>query len=345
MDATFTEEQEMLAETAQRLAQSLGPGSVPDLESRQGSPGAPDIVATGLLGLSVAAESGGSGATAVEVAIVAEAFGRHLVPDPYVGPVLALELLATAGESKWVEAVLAGDVAITVGLDPTLGSCTVGSGDVVAWDGEGALQSVTTVAHGTDWQPALVSLDGAETVHSADLTRQLSRVPGGSAATYAGRRVPSSLLVRWEAFSLSVLCADMVGVMEGALAMAVEHAKNRVQFGQPIGTFQAIQHLCAEQLVSLEAARSATYYSAWAVDGLPLDGAITAARTAKAYVSRASRTVTESVLQVHGGIGQTWESLAHVYLRRALLDRVTLGDEATQAQRLATALSGVGPIR
>ena len=143
---------------------------------------------------------------------------------------------------------------------------------------------------------------------------------------------------RWHAFALSVLCADMVGVMAGGLEMAVAYASERVQFGRRIGSFQSIQHLCAEQLVSVEAARSATYHAAWAVDGLPAPDALLAARVAKAYVSREAPLVAEAVLQVHGGIGHTWESLAHVFLRRALLDRAMLGDQSVHLSAIAAHL-------
>jgi alkylation response protein AidB-like acyl-CoA dehydrogenase len=147
-------------------------------------------------------------------------------------------------------------------------------------------------------------------------------------------------LQRWQAFALSVLCADMVGAMAGGLQMAVAYASQRVQFGRPIGSFQSIQHLCAEQLVSVEAARSATYHAAWAVDGLPASEALLAARIAKAYVSREAPLVAEAVLQVHGGIGHTWESLAHVFLRRALLDRAMLGDQSVHLSAIAAHLDG-----
>jgi alkylation response protein AidB-like acyl-CoA dehydrogenase len=126
--------------------------------------------------------------------------------------------------------------------------------------------------------------------------------------------------------------------MHGALDLAVAHAQDRMQFGRPIGSFQALQHLMAEQLVSVEAARSATWHAAWTVDTRPADESLLAARTAKAYASREAPRVAEAVLQVLGGIGQTWESTAHLHLRRCLLDRATLGDEHVHLGALAAAL-------
>jgi alkylation response protein AidB-like acyl-CoA dehydrogenase len=133
--------------------------------------------------------------------------------------------------------------------------------------------------------------------------------------------------------------------MAGSLELAVAYAKERVQFKRPIGSFQAIAHLAADQHVSTEASRSATYYAAWAVDGLAPADALAAARIAKAYVSPLAREVTEAVLQIHGGIGHTWEHRGHYYLRRALLSRRTLGDESVQLAHVADGLLAAEPVR
>ncbi|MNG15200.1 Crotonobetainyl-CoA dehydrogenase [compost metagenome] len=118
------------------------------------------------------------------------------------------------------------------------------------------------------------------------------------------------------------------------------YTKERVQYGALIGSFQAIQHLCAEMLVQAQAAQSITCYAAWAVDQLDADAALLAARTAKAYASSVALPVTEAVMQVYGGIGQTWEHIAHVYTRRALLDARLFGDESHQLQQIADARLG-----
>jgi alkylation response protein AidB-like acyl-CoA dehydrogenase len=170
---------------------------------------------------------------------------------------------------------------------------------------------------------------------SGDLTRQLVELTGGTGYEPVGGTVADPELMRWEALAQVALCADMVGAMRGALDLAVSYVSDRIQFGRPIGSFQAIQHLAADQHVSIEASQSATYYAAWAVDGLDPKAALSAALTAKTYVSRRGRQVTESVLQMHGGMGHTWEHRAHYFLRRVLLDRVTLGDESVQLARLA----------
>jgi alkylation response protein AidB-like acyl-CoA dehydrogenase len=342
MDATFTEEQEMLADTAARLADKLGVSSVHDLESAVVAGGIEQLAAGGLLGLSVPVEAGGSGGSAVEVAIVAEALGRRLAPVPFVGTVLAIDLLATAGADT-IRPFVSGEARVGLALRPDLTTMATDSHTAIGWDVAGATLAVGLKQGAQTTGAVLLSLEGGQPLSSADLTRQLVALAPGCASVETSVQLDRADISRWQALALTTLCADMVGVMHGALTMAVEHAKQRIQFGAPIGSFQAVQHLCAEHLVSLEAARSATYHSAWAVGGLPAEEALLAARTAKAYISRHARTVTEAALQVQGGIGHTWESLGHVYLRRALLDRATLGDEAVQIAMLTERLVGAGP--
>lgn len=123
---------------------------------------------------------------------------------------------------------------------------------------------------------------------------------------------------RWRALALTVTCADLVGAARGTHTLAVEYAKVREQYGAPIGSYQAVGHLLAESLALIEGAVSVSRHAAWAVDELPVTEAIEAARVAKIYCARAALTVCETSIQVHGGIGNTWECLAHVYLRRVL---------------------------
>jgi alkylation response protein AidB-like acyl-CoA dehydrogenase len=119
--------------------------------------------------------------------------------------------------------------------------------------------------------------------------------------------------------------ADLVGTMRGGTELATAYAKERRQYGAPIGSFQAVQHLLADAHVLAEGSRSVMVHAAWAVDALAPDEALAAAAGAKAYCARSARTVCETVIQVHGGIGNTWECMAHVYLRRALLSTDILG--------------------
>jgi alkylation response protein AidB-like acyl-CoA dehydrogenase len=121
--------------------------------------------------------------------------------------------------------------------------------------------------------------------------------------------------------------------------MAVEHAKQREQFGQPIGSFQAVKHRCADMLVDVEGMRSSVYYAAWSIGAGHPDASI-AASTAKVWCSDAAKRVMASGLQVHGGIGFTWEHDLHLYLKRSQLDQVSFGDASFHRDRLARLLRG-----
>jgi hypothetical protein len=178
----------------------------------------------------------------------------------------------------------------------------------------------------------------------ADLTRPGARVSEGEGLTpIAGqtRRLDADDIARWQSLGLAVTCADLVGAMRGALVLATDYAKERRQYGAPIGSFQAVQHLLADAHVSMEGSRSIALHAAWAVDALPATEALAAASAAKAYCARAARRVCETSIQVHGGIGNTWECLAHVFLRRALLSTEILGGVGANLQRVLAA-RGVG---
>jgi alkylation response protein AidB-like acyl-CoA dehydrogenase len=347
MDATLSDEQHMLAEMAASIAGELAATSSTEIGAVDLEAGRRLLADVGLLSLRLPVDVGGGAASAVEVAIVAEEFGRRLCPLPFAGPIIASELLSLAQvDSDVLASVGAGRRPLTVAVDRGLGDLArwPATGAIIAWDSAGAEQATGLMAPSSGdrcgrWEPAVVGATGP-VVPSVDLTRRLVALEPSETPQALGGGLDGAALQRWLAFALSVLCADMVGVMAGGLAMAVAYASERVQFGRRIGTFQSIQHLCAEQLVSVEAARSATYHAAWAVDGLPAAEALLAARIAKAYVSREAPLVAEAVIQVHGGIGHTWESLAHVFLRRALLDRALLGDQSVHLSAIAAHLEG-----
>jgi alkylation response protein AidB-like acyl-CoA dehydrogenase len=148
---------------------------------------------------------------------------------------------------------------------------------------------------------------------------------------------------RYTALGLALTSADLVGVMRGAIALAVGYAGVREQYGAHIGSFQAVQHLLADSHVAMEGSRSVALHAAWAVDVLPAEEAMTAAAIAKAYSSRAARQVCEAAIQVHGGIGNTWECLAHAYLRRALASTEWFGGVGPNLDRVMAAhLIGAG---
>ncbi len=136
------------------------------------------------------------------------------------------------------------------------------------------------------------------------------------------------------------LAADMAGGAERVLEMTVEHVKTRRQFGQPIGTFQAVQHASADMMVAVECAKAAVTYAAWALAEHADDASIAAA-TAKATAGEAYRQVTAKAIQLHGGIGFTWEHDLHIYYKRAMSSEVTFGD-ATWSRELVAERLGLG---
>ena len=138
----------------------------------------------------------------------------------------------------------------------------------------------------------------------------------------------------WTALGLALTCADLVGCMRGVLDVTVSYAAERRQYGVPVGSFQAVQHLLAEARCLMEGSLSVALHASWAVDDLAPVDALAAGRVAKAYCARAARTVCETAVQVHGGIGNTWECIVHVYLRRALLSSQWFGDDGAHLHAL-----------
>ncbi len=137
--------------------------------------------------------------------------------------------------------------------------------------------------------------------------------------------VSAEQLTAWQAFGLALATAELVGVMDGAVTLARDYAIGREQYDAPIGSYQAVQHLLADAYVLLEGSRSAALHAAWAVDAQSPADALTAAAIAKAYAARSAQQVVETCIQVHGGNGNTWEYLPHVYLRRSLVAADLLG--------------------
>lgn len=283
MDVRLTAEQQQLRDAAAKLADDLGPAAVQDLDDP-----------TRIARLDKQIENTGwrslrsDGASGVEVAIVAEEFGRRLVDTPFLGPVLA------------------DDLGRHVGVD--VSAATVAIGDRVV-DARGARRALS-LSGGT-----VLAVDVEVSPQSVDLTRADGTVAGSPEPL---GDVSPEVSEQWRALALVTTTADLVGIARGAHAVACDYAKIREQYGKQIGSYQAIAHLLAESLALIEGSVSVSRHAAWAVDELAPAEAIRAAKIAKVYCARATRTVCETAIQVHGGIGNTWECVAHVYLRRAL---------------------------
>jgi alkylation response protein AidB-like acyl-CoA dehydrogenase len=317
MDVRFTDEQRALRTSAAQIVDRLGPRAVRDLEddARTGRLEAA-VADAGWRSLRAAGDDGAPWASGVEVALVAEELARGLADAPFLGPTLAADLrrLAGADEASQPE---------TVALRPDLSSLAVPGVKTVAVDAGGARSALVPTPDGTVWSAALdgtTALDGT----GVDLTRPSVPIDGSTSLAPVGA-VSIDDLQRWTALGLAVTTADLVGTMRGAIDLSVGYAKQREQFGRTIGSFQAVAHLLADARVHLEGARAASLHASWAVDALDPPDAVAAAAAAKAYAARAAREVCEIAIQVHGGIGNTWECLAHVYLRRALLATDVLG--------------------
>ncbi|MCA2207816.1 acyl-CoA dehydrogenase family protein [Nocardia rosealba] len=282
MDVRLTSEQRQLRDAAADLAADLGPGTVHDLADEARVERLDKAVArTGWRALR------SDGASGVEVAIVAEEFGRGLVDVAFLGPVLVDDIRPTSAD----------DALCTVAVDGR------------AVDARGSTHALV-LREETIWSSAIgpVATDADPTRPEAELT---------GAPTLLAELSPAQA-AQWRSLALVATCADLVGAARGAHALATEYAKVRVQYGKPIGSHQAVAHLLAEGLALIEGSVSVLRHAAWAVDELSPDEAVRAAVIAKLYCARAARTVCETAVQVHGGIGNTWECLAHLYLRRAL---------------------------
>lgn len=340
MHIGLTAEQEMLRDTAARLADSMATGNPDavasgDLLDRQWR----QLVELGLPALR-APGSCGLDASGIETAVTLEELARRLTAVPALGQaVLATELLYAAGAEKEVALVAEGALRITPVLDADLSDFATSTGSGVAVDAAGATHVLYAVREGDTrrlWSAALAPPKPADD-GGLDLTRSMRAVTESDVDSPAALAEPISA-DRWStvhAMALTAVSADLVGVSAGALDDAVRWAGERVQFGVKIGSFQAIQHLLADSLVRLEGARSCLWHAAWAVDHLPADDALLAARTAKAYASAAGRDIVETAMQVLGGISITWEHAAHLRLRRTLLSRRLFADENAHYEAIA----------
>jgi alkylation response protein AidB-like acyl-CoA dehydrogenase len=335
MDTRDTPEQAELRRTARRMARELGPRSVGDLEDEKRRERLAEAVrAAGWLELRHDGGAGAPLASGVEAAIIAESLAEAVADVSFAGPVLAADLARRAGAEPSDGAVVAFSPDLT-GAAVVPGAVT--EVDVHAVDAAlgGSAALYVLVPDGDGFRLARVESEGAS--DSADLTRAIRAIPAG--ARVAPVREQSRLLTRadldaWAALGLALTSADLVGLMRGVLDLTVAYARERKQYGAPIGTFQAVQHLLAEARCLIEGASSAALYPAWAVDELGGEEARTAGRVAKAYGARAARTVCETAVQVHGGMGNTWDCIVHVYLRRALLSSRWFGDAGEQLRQL-----------
>jgi alkylation response protein AidB-like acyl-CoA dehydrogenase len=337
----LSEDQREIQRTARELLAARFP-----LEKVRDAGGAErwdEIVGLGWPELAIPENQEGQGLGIVELCVVAEEAGYALAPIPLLSTWAAGLLLAAAGEGARLAGGRRGTVAMwdaDGGADPEV-STLEPDGDrltgvkVAVPDAEGADVLVVTTAGGV-----LFAVDAAdvaiEPAASLDSTRPLFtvRLDGAPGVRLDGPREAWSRA--WHAIAVAA-AAESVGVAARALDMAVAYAKERKQFGRAIGSYQAISHACAQMLLEVEGARAVTYWAAWALDHDP-ESAPVAAACAKAYASDAAARVTRAALQVHGGIGFTWEHDLHFLLKRAEANAHAWGDARWQREQVAAAL-------
>jgi alkylation response protein AidB-like acyl-CoA dehydrogenase len=326
----------------------------------------------GLQGLALPEEYGGSGYGFIEQIAVLEEMGRALLCAPYFSSVvLAGTALVQSGDDAAKRGLLPGiadgsTIATLAWVEnPTewgtgsLATTAKRSGDGYTIDGtktlalDGHTASLILVVARADGGPSLFAVDASASgltrrkLETLDMTRKVAALEfaGTPARLIADEGAAAGVLERTLRLAAVALAAEQVGAAQKCLDMSVEYAKLRVQFGRPIGSFQAIKHKCADMLLEVESARSAAYYAAWAAadgsDELPL-----LASLAKAYCSDAFANAATENIQIHGGIGFTWEHDAHLYYRRAKSSEQFLGSPSEHRDLLAQRLlagEGVQP--
>jgi alkylation response protein AidB-like acyl-CoA dehydrogenase len=314
-----------------------------------------ELAGLGWPGIFVSEEDGGQGLGIVELVILQEELGYALAPGPFFSNACAGLLLAAAGtpelRERWLRPLAAGEARGTLALwDEGQGRSPAGS----SLEPTGSSLTGTKIAVPDAAAADFLVVAGAERRHflvdaradgvtiepapPLDPTRKLFTVHLEGAEAH--RLEPDPAAVDRAYWSIAAaLAAESTGVAQRALDMAVEYAKDRKQFDRPIGAYQAVSHRLAQMLLEVEGARSVTYYAAWALDNEP-ESAGLAASMAKAYASDAGWRVTASALQVHGGIGFTWEHDLHFFLKRARANAAAFGDARWHRERVA-ALAGV----
>ncbi|HEX8854840.1 MAG TPA: acyl-CoA dehydrogenase family protein [Thermoleophilaceae bacterium] len=266
---------------------------------------------------------GGMELGAVELVIVQEELGYALAPTPFLSNVAAALVLQHAGsdeqKQRWLPGIASGESRGAVGVARNGEALLVPDADsadvIVLIDGDSA-----TLHEGSSVEREL-----RDTI---DSTRRYATVRGNG-----GQPLPGDVGPALDRIEIAI-AAENVGIAQRAMEMAVEYAKDRKQFDRPIGAYQAVSHRCAQMLLETESARSAVYYAGWVADNEPETLPI-AASMAKAYASDAGWRVTAASLQVHGGIGFTWEHDLQFFLKRARTNGTLFGSARQHRERVA----------
>jgi alkylation response protein AidB-like acyl-CoA dehydrogenase len=362
----FSEEQEELRRSVRRFLEDKSPEAevrrlMETTEGYDPAVWAQMAQQLGLQGLTIPEEYGGSGFSYVELIVVLEEMGRALLCAPYYATVaLAANALLVSGDDaakkEFLPGIASGDTIATLAFTEdsgrwdedgiTMEATKAGDGwtlsghKMFVFDGHTA--NLIVVAARSGGAVSLFAVDGSAPgltrtpLSTMDQTRKQARLElSNTPARLIGAEGQGwAVLSKVLDLAAVALAAEQVGGAQKVLEMSVEYAKVRVQFGRPIGSFQAIKHKCADMLLEVESAKSAAYYAGWAAaednDELPV-----VASLAKAYCSDAYFHAAAENIQIHGGIGFTWEHPAHLYFKRAKSSELMLGDPSYHRELLA----------
>ena len=372
MDFGFSEEQEMLRQSVREFLEAESPMTYVR-QMMEDERGFSDdqwrkMAELGWTGLIVPEQYGGAGLNMVDMVVALEEMGKVVFPGPFFASVilggLAIDLGGNdAQKQRWLPGLADGSRRATLAqveesgrwdadgiqlpAKAAGGGWTLSGTKLFVHDAHNADVLVVPVRTGGAGTEGITMLlvertakgVGVRVLKTMDQTRKLCEVTFdgvtvGADAVLGAVGAGWGLLDRLVDRAKVALCAEMCGGAQRVLEMSVEYAKVREQFGKPIGSFQAIQHKCANMMVQVESAKSATYYAAWAVAN-DVPEAHLAACMAKAYTSDAYRFVSAEGIQIHGGIGFTWEHDMHLYFKRAKGSEVTFGDATHNRELVA----------
>jgi len=326
MDFGFTDEQNAIKETAREMLAKRSPlSAVREAAESRTYPDAlwSEIRDLGWPGIAIDEDHGGQGLGLVELVILAEELGYACAPTPFLSNAIAGLVIDSAASDaqrdRWLPGIASGEGRGSI----------AGTGDEpgLVPDAEGA----AVIGLDPMTEPRLVDGSAAkiEPVELIDATREYARVSAAAGEPLDGD------VARGLQLGAVALSAELVGLAQRAMNLAVDYAKERQQFGRPIGAYQAVSHRCAGMLYDTEEARSLTYYAAWCAGAEPQSLPL-AAHMAKARASDAAWRVTNDALQVLGGIGFTWEHDLHFLLKRAKVGSELLGDARMHREQVAS---------
>ena len=378
MDFGFSEEQEMLRDAAKRFLTDNCPTTYVRKMMAHDTANDADfykkLVELGWPGLLVPEQYGGTGGTFLDLTVIMEEAGKALLPGPFfatalLGAPLILEGGSEAQKQELLPKLAAGELLATLAIAEASGRFDAGGiglkaekkGGRYVLTGEklfvpdaqvaNCIGVVARTQQGSKPEEGIslflvpsnskgLTITQLKTV---DMTRRLCHlkfegVEVDGAGLLGAENQGWPILHRTLDIATAGLCAEIVGTAQRALDMSVDYAKTRVQFGKPIGAFQAVKHKCVDMMVAVENARSLTYYACWTVDERAAEAA-TAVPMAKAYASDMGKNVTSEAIQVHGGIGFTWEHDMHLFHRRALAGEANFGNAPIHRESVAKSLA------